>query len=71
MVLCQVVADEGLTAVFVYSLQDLVACCISETWEEGGELLGYWGVGVVLEYYLTQSSRVCDLNELDEGDPRE
>lgn len=53
MMLCQVVADKGLTAVLVYSLEDLVACCIAETWEEGGKLLGYRGVGVILEYYLT------------------
>lgn len=45
----QVVAGNGLTAILVYSLRDLVAGGVTQTGEEGEELLADGGGGLVLE----------------------
>lgn len=45
----QVIPREGLTTVFVYSLEDLVAGSVAETGEEGGEFAAERGGGFIFE----------------------
>lgn len=55
------VAGNGLAAVLVDALEDLVAGGVAETGEEGDELLAEGGVGGLLEDDLVELSGVGDL----------
>lgn len=61
VVLGEVVAHEGLSAVLVDSLEDLVACGVAESGEEGEELLAYGGSRFVFEDDLVE---LCDGGDL-------
>lgn len=43
------VVEERLTAILVYPLGDLVACCVAKTWEEGKEFPSEGGGCVLSE----------------------
>lgn len=47
--LSEVVTDEGLTTVFIYALEDLVAGGIPKAGEEGGEFRRDRGRGIFSE----------------------
>lgn len=57
----EVVAGDGLAAVLVDALEDLVAGGVAETGEEGDEFATEGGVGLVLEDDLVELGGVGDL----------
>jgi hypothetical protein len=57
----QVVADEGLAAVFVDALEDFVARCVAEAGEERGEFGGGRGGGEVAKDDAVEGGEVGDL----------
>ena len=69
VVLGQVVADKGLTAVLVHSLEDLVRSCVTETGEEREESSAGSCVGLVLEDDLVELGSVGDLDEKRISEP--
>jgi hypothetical protein len=61
VVLTEEVPGNGLTTVLVYPLQNLVSGGVSQTGEEGDELLGGAGVGLVAEDDGVELLEVVDL----------
>lgn len=61
VVLGEVIAGDGLTAILVDSLEDLVASGITQTGEQGDELSRERGAGLVLEDDLVQLGCAGDL----------
>ena len=49
MVFGEVVSNEWLSTVFVYSLKNFVAGCVTQAREEGGELGADRGGGILFE----------------------
>ena len=56
----EIVAREGLAAVFVDSLEDLVASRVAETGEKRGEFPEGRGVGTVFEDYFVEAGEGGD-----------
>lgn len=61
IVLSQVIAGDGLTAILVDSLEDLVPSGVPKTWEERDELATESRIGGVPEDNAVQLARVGDL----------
>ena len=58
----EVVARDGLAAVFVDALEDLVAGCVAEAGEEGDEFAAGGGAGFVFEDYGFELGGAGDLD---------
>ena len=63
VVLGQIVTGEGLTAVFVDTLKNLVTSGVTKTGEKRGELGAEGSGGVLLEDNLVQASSGGDLRQ--------